>query len=169
MTKTTFSHSHLRSLINRVLRLKEEQDTLTEDIKEVYSEAKALGFDKTVMGLAVTRLRKEAKDPAGIAETDSMLDLYLSAYRGDDEDGEGNHTGQTGEAVPERTAGRETASQANSLTRVGAKAKVTPAGSPSVAGADTGAGETPTIDPAPGVPHDPVTGEVVELRRGAAA
>jgi len=71
-------------MIDRILRLKSEQDALAADIREVYAEAKAGGFDKTVMGLAVARLRKEDKKGASEMEvTDSMLDLYLQAYRGE--------------------------------------------------------------------------------------
>lgn len=78
---TNFAKEQLKSLMDRVLRLKAEQDTLSAYIKEIYAEAKSNGFDKTVMGLAVARIRKEQKFGAmEVAETDSLLDLYLHAY-----------------------------------------------------------------------------------------
>lgn len=78
---TNFAKEQLKSLMDRVLRLKAEQDTLSADIMEIYAEAKSNGFDKTVMGLAVARIRKEQKFGAmEVAETDSLLDLYLEAY-----------------------------------------------------------------------------------------
>lgn len=84
MTKTTFAFGQLQSLMDRVLRLKEEQDAIGADIKEVYAEAKSHGFDKTVMGLAVNRLRRIAKKGSNeTEELDSMVDLYLAAYRGE--------------------------------------------------------------------------------------
>lgn len=73
----------LRQLIDRVLRLKAEQDTISGDIKEVYAEAKDNGFDKTVMGQVVSRLRKEAKDGVDrVDAVDSLIELYLASYRG---------------------------------------------------------------------------------------
>ena len=79
----SFAQGQLKSLMDRVLRLKAEQDALTSDIKEVYAEAKSHGYDKTVMGLAVARIRKLEKNGAGACdETDAMLAIYLDAYRG---------------------------------------------------------------------------------------
>ena len=71
----------LRSLIERILRLKEEQDTISEDIKEIYAEAKGEGYDKTAMGQVVAHLRKiDKKGADAVAERQTMFDLYLDAY-----------------------------------------------------------------------------------------
>lgn len=72
----------LKSLTDRILRLREEEDALKADIREVYGEAKAQGFDKTILGKVVARIRAEAKDGDKLAETDELVDLYLTAYRG---------------------------------------------------------------------------------------
>lgn len=72
----------LKSLTDRILRLREEEDALKADIREVYGEAKAQGFDKTILGKVVARIRAEAKDGDKLAETEELVDLYLSAYRG---------------------------------------------------------------------------------------
>jgi len=83
MTSSTFTHEMLRSLIDRVLRLKDEQDTLSDDIKEVYAEAKANGFDKTQIGSVVAKIRKQRKDGATVVdERDAIFDLYWDAYHG---------------------------------------------------------------------------------------
>lgn len=72
----------LRAFIERILRLKEEQDTLAADIREVYAEAKATGFDKTAMGQLVAHLRKVEKvGVAAVEEGQSVFDTYLDAYR----------------------------------------------------------------------------------------
>lgn len=71
----------LASLVDRVLRLKEEEDSIKADIKEVYAEAKAHGFDKTRVGDVVTKLRKLEKDAAGEAEKEALRDLYFEAYQ----------------------------------------------------------------------------------------
>lgn len=66
----------LRSFIERVERLEEEKKSLADDIKEVYAEAKAQGFDVKTMRKIVS-LRK--KDPDDRAEEDALLDTYMSA------------------------------------------------------------------------------------------
>jgi uncharacterized protein (UPF0335 family) len=71
----------LKAYIDRVLRLKEEQDTLGDDIREVYAEAKGEGYDKTVMGKLVAHLRKVQKaGESVVSEQEMVFDTYLSAY-----------------------------------------------------------------------------------------
>lgn len=72
----------VKSIIERILRLKEEQDSLASDIRDVYAEAKSNGFDKTALGQAVATIRKKAKDPQKFEETGTVVDLYLGAYYG---------------------------------------------------------------------------------------
>jgi len=72
----------LRSLVSRIERLKGEQDSLGEDIKEIYAEAKSNGFDKTALGQVITIRRKRAKDPQAFEERSATVDLYLSALDG---------------------------------------------------------------------------------------
>ncbi|MEE4235542.1 MAG: DUF2312 domain-containing protein, partial [Anderseniella sp.] len=74
--KTNFAQGQLRSFIERIERLEEEKKAIAADIKEVYGEAKATGFDTKIMRKVVT-LRK--KDAAERQEEEAILDLYLSA------------------------------------------------------------------------------------------
>ena len=76
MAKSGFAKEQLRSFVERVERLEEERAALTADIREVYSEAKGLGFDAKIMR-QVVRMRK--LDKADFQEQEAMLDLYLSA------------------------------------------------------------------------------------------
>jgi uncharacterized protein (UPF0335 family) len=76
----TYAHGQLRSFVDRVLRLKREQDDLAADIKEVYAEAKASGFDKTAMGQLVAHLRKLSKDPRKFEANSTLFETYLEAY-----------------------------------------------------------------------------------------
>ncbi len=76
MAKSGFAKEQLRSFVERVERLEEERSALTADIREVYSEAKGLGFDTKIMR-QVVRMRK--LDKADFQEQEAMLDLYLSA------------------------------------------------------------------------------------------
>ena len=74
--KTNFAQGQLRSFIERIERLEEEKKAIAADIKEVYGEAKATGFDTKIMRKVVI-LRK--KDAAERQEEEAILDLYLSA------------------------------------------------------------------------------------------
>ena len=57
-------------------RLEEEKAALSEDLREVYSEAKGSGFDTKIMR-QVVRLRK--LDRADFHEREAVLDLYMTA------------------------------------------------------------------------------------------
>ena len=66
----------LQSFVERIERLEEEKAVLSEDIKEVYSESKAAGFDVKIMR-QVVRLRK--MNSADRQEHEELLDLYKNA------------------------------------------------------------------------------------------
>jgi uncharacterized protein (UPF0335 family) len=66
----------LRSFIERVERLEEEKAALTADIREVFAEAKAAGFDVKTMR-QVLKLRK--MDRTDVQEQDALLDVYRRA------------------------------------------------------------------------------------------
>lgn len=75
--------AEIKQFIDRILRLKDEQDTLGEDIREVYAEAKGRGYDKTALGAVVALIRKREKIGSdAFNEKDQMVNLYLSAYEG---------------------------------------------------------------------------------------
>ena len=66
----------LRLLIERIERLEEEKKGIADDIRDVYSEAKARGYDVKIMR-QIVRLRKmEAHDRA---EMEAILDTYKAA------------------------------------------------------------------------------------------
>jgi uncharacterized protein (UPF0335 family) len=69
----------LCSFVSRIERLNEEGDALANDKKEVYSEAKATGFDVTTLKLVIKRRRQ---DKADRQESDAMLELYESIVNG---------------------------------------------------------------------------------------
>ena len=66
----------LKSIVERIERLEEEKKTISDDIKEVYSEAKGNGFDVKVLRMVI-RIRK--RDANERAEEEAILDLYLQA------------------------------------------------------------------------------------------
>ena len=72
----SIARDQLRSIIERIERLEEEKQAIAEDIKEVYAEAKANGYDTKTLR-AVVRIRKQ--DTAERQEQEALLDLYLAA------------------------------------------------------------------------------------------
>ena len=70
------SAEQLRQFIERVERLEEEKKGFADDIKDVYSEAKATGFDTKTMK-AIVRLRKMEKHHRD--EADALLETYRQA------------------------------------------------------------------------------------------
>ncbi|MGB4107938.1 MAG: DUF2312 domain-containing protein [Alphaproteobacteria bacterium] len=66
----------LKSLIERIERLEEEKKGLGDDVKDVYAEAKGVGFDAPTIR-RIVKLRK--MEPEKIREQDELLDLYKSA------------------------------------------------------------------------------------------
>lgn len=66
----------LKSFIERIERLEEEKSAIQEDIKEVYSEAKATGFETKVMR-KIVQLRK--MDAEKRREQEELEELYKTA------------------------------------------------------------------------------------------
>ncbi|MEH3146822.1 MAG: DUF2312 domain-containing protein [Methylobacterium frigidaeris] len=66
----------LKSIIERIERLEEEKAGLAGDIKDVYAEAKANGFDTKVLRKIVS-LRKRDHDER--QEEEAILELYMQA------------------------------------------------------------------------------------------
>ena len=66
----------LRLLIERIERLEEEKKGIADDIRDVYNEAKAVGYDPKIMR-AIVRLRKLDKNSRD--EQDSLIETYRAA------------------------------------------------------------------------------------------
>lgn len=66
----------LKSFIERIERLEEEKAGLANDVKDVYAEAKATGFDTKIMR-QIIRLRRMDKEDR--KEQEELLDLYRQA------------------------------------------------------------------------------------------
>ncbi|MCC7047179.1 MAG: DUF2312 domain-containing protein [Alphaproteobacteria bacterium] len=71
-----FAKDHLKAFVERIERLEEEKKTIADDIRDVYAEAKANGFDVQALR-AVIRLRKQ--DAEERHEREAILDTYLAA------------------------------------------------------------------------------------------
>jgi len=73
---STSTHAQLKSVVERIERLEEEKKALSGDIKDVYAEAKANGFDTKALR-KVVQLRKQ--DMAERREEEAILATYMAA------------------------------------------------------------------------------------------
>ncbi len=66
----------LRQIIERIEKLEEEKQAIADDIKDVYAEAKANGYDTKTLRQVVRLRKQEAHERE---EQEQLLDLYLHA------------------------------------------------------------------------------------------
>lgn len=71
----TIPNSKLTSIVERVERINEDAAILKQDLKEVFAEAKADGYDLKVLKRLI-KLR--AADPAEAEELAAILELYAA-------------------------------------------------------------------------------------------
>lgn len=72
----TVAAGQLKSIIERLENLDDEKKATVDDMKEVFAEAKANGFDTKTIRKVLAIRRRSADD---ITEEEALLDLYLSA------------------------------------------------------------------------------------------
>ena len=72
----TIQGDQLKSIVQRIERLEEEKKTIADDIKEVYSEAKANGYDVKVLRKVISIRKRDLRERR---EEEAILDLYLQA------------------------------------------------------------------------------------------
>jgi uncharacterized protein (UPF0335 family) len=66
----------LKSIVQRIERLEEEKKTISDDIKEVYAEAKGNGYDARILRKVVALRRRDLNERK---EEEAILELYLQA------------------------------------------------------------------------------------------
>jgi len=72
------SADRLKSFVERIEKLEEERKAIAGDIKDVYSEAKGVGYDVKTMRWMVQERRLDAADRA---ERDTLRDTYAHALQ----------------------------------------------------------------------------------------
>lgn len=70
------SGERLRSFVQRIEKLEEDKAAVGEDLKEVYAEAKGVGFDTKIIR-QIVRLRKIEVEKR--RESEELLELYKAA------------------------------------------------------------------------------------------
>jgi uncharacterized protein (UPF0335 family) len=73
---TRFAKDQLKAIIERIERLEEEKKVTSDDIREVYAEAKGNGFDIKALR-SIVRLRKLDTDER--REQQEVLETYMHA------------------------------------------------------------------------------------------
>ena len=76
MDQQNVTEAELRQFIERAEQLASEKDDISEQEKELFAEAKALGYDTKVMRKVIA-LRK--RKPDDIAEEEAVLEVYKQA------------------------------------------------------------------------------------------
>ena len=76
MSEGNVAADQLRLFIERIERLEEEKKTISDDIRDVYAEAKGNGFDVKALR-TIVRLRKQDADER--REQEAILETYLHA------------------------------------------------------------------------------------------
>jgi uncharacterized protein (UPF0335 family) len=73
---TKFAKDQLKAIIERIERLEEEKKTISDDIRDVYAEAKGNGYDVKALR-TIVRMRKQ--DANERAEQETILETYMQA------------------------------------------------------------------------------------------
>lgn len=68
--------TQLKSFVERIERLHEEKKAISDDIADVYQEAKGFGYDVKVLREVIKR---RARDPDEMRKTEEIIDLYMAA------------------------------------------------------------------------------------------
>jgi len=76
MTTGHNSNEQIKSIVERIERLTEEKQSIADDIKDIYAEAKGNGYNVKALR-AVIRRRKQ--DAAALAEHEAILETYMQA------------------------------------------------------------------------------------------
>ena len=71
-----FAKDQLKAIIERIERLEEEKKTISDDIRDVYAEAKGNGYDAKALR-TIIRMRKQ--DANERQEQETILETYMQA------------------------------------------------------------------------------------------
>jgi uncharacterized protein (UPF0335 family) len=66
----------VKSYVERVERLTEEKDVTITDIKDIFAEAKALGYDAKAMRKVIARRKRDREE---VVAEDTMIELIEEA------------------------------------------------------------------------------------------
>ncbi len=76
---TRFAKEQLKSIVERIERLDEEGEAISNDKRDIYAESKGQGFDLAALKTVIARRRRRRKDPNKYEETQSIVEAYEAA------------------------------------------------------------------------------------------
>lgn len=71
--------AELRQIIERIERLNEEKQQAADLAKDVYTEAKARGYDPAILRKVIARRKRDRDD---LAEEQAVIEMYETALEG---------------------------------------------------------------------------------------
>lgn len=69
-------NNQLKAIVERIERLEEEKKTISDDIRDVYAEAKGNGFDTKILRKLIAMRKLDAQKRA---EAEAILETYMQA------------------------------------------------------------------------------------------
>lgn len=76
LASTRFAKDQLKAFVERIENLEEEKKAISDDIRDVYAESKANGFDVKALR-AIIKMRKQ--EPTAREEHEAILETYMHA------------------------------------------------------------------------------------------
>ena len=73
------AHEQIKAFVARIEPLEEDNAAVMADMKEVYAEAKSMGFDTKILRKVVSLRKIDRRERQ---EADALLELYLGAVEG---------------------------------------------------------------------------------------
>lgn len=73
---TKFAKDQLKAIIERIERLEEEKKTISDDVRDIYSEAKGNGFDVKALRTIIRMRKMDANDRE---QQETILETYMQA------------------------------------------------------------------------------------------
>lgn len=70
------ANAQLKAIVERIERLEEEKKALSDDIKDIYAEAKANGYTPKILRIVI---RRRKQDKQKLAEEEALTETYLHA------------------------------------------------------------------------------------------
>ena len=73
------AREQIKAFVARIERLEEDKANVMADMKEVYAEAKSMGFDTKILRKVISLRKIDRRERQ---EADALLELYLGAVEG---------------------------------------------------------------------------------------
>ena len=81
------NRTQLQSIFERWQRLEEAKAEVSQDLKELFAEAKGNGFDSKQLRKAFNYVQKQIDNPEQLSENQAVFDLYVDSLTRDAHEG----------------------------------------------------------------------------------